>query len=126
MQLLGTQVIKKTYTFDNYVESHQSAHNTLAVLLEGVPETKKVTDFLAGISDPRLSNAKDLISTIHKQIRPMVRGSRVAVNPANRKEGVKEKGRTMVPAMNLKSRPGSILGQSGSSLHPNKEPKLKK
>jgi hypothetical protein len=52
---------KKSYTFDNYVESHQNAHNTLVELNEGVPETKKVTDFLAGISDPRLSNAKDLI-----------------------------------------------------------------
>jgi hypothetical protein len=52
---------KKSYTFDNYVESHQNTHNTLAELNEGVPETKKVTDFLAGISDSRLSNAKDLI-----------------------------------------------------------------
>jgi hypothetical protein len=30
-------------------------------LNEPGPETKKVTDFLAGITDPRLSNAKDLI-----------------------------------------------------------------
>lgn len=30
-------------------------------LNEPVPETKKVTDFLAGITNPRLSNAKDLI-----------------------------------------------------------------
>jgi hypothetical protein len=28
---------------------------------EPIPETKKVTDFLAGITDSRLSNAKDLI-----------------------------------------------------------------
>jgi hypothetical protein len=40
---------------------HQNAHNTLAELDEAVPETKKVTDFLAGITDSRLSNAKDLI-----------------------------------------------------------------
>jgi hypothetical protein len=43
------------------VEAHQSAHNTLADLGEAVPETKKVTDFLAGILDPRLSGAKDLV-----------------------------------------------------------------
>jgi len=30
-------------------------------LEEAVPEAKKVTDFLSGITDPRLSNAKDLI-----------------------------------------------------------------
>jgi hypothetical protein len=52
---------KRTFTFDNYVEVHQGAHNTLLDLDEPVPETKKVTDFLAGITDPRLSNAKDLI-----------------------------------------------------------------
>jgi hypothetical protein len=52
---------KCTFTFDNYVEVHQGAHNTLLDLNEPVPETKKVTDFLAGITDPRLSNAKDLI-----------------------------------------------------------------
>jgi len=43
------------------VEIHQAAHNTLAELNEAVPETKKVTDFLAGITDTRIANAKDLI-----------------------------------------------------------------
>ncbi len=38
---------------------HQEAYSTLVDFNETVPETKKVTDFLAGISDPRLSNAKD-------------------------------------------------------------------
>jgi hypothetical protein len=52
---------KKAFTFDSYVEMHQNAHNTLAELNEAVPETKKVTDFLAGITDSRLANAKDLI-----------------------------------------------------------------
>ncbi len=52
---------KKAFTFDTYVEIHQAAHNTLAELNEAVPETKKVTDFLAGITDTRLANAKDLI-----------------------------------------------------------------
>jgi len=52
---------KKTFTFDNYVEMHQNAHNTLSELDEPVPETKKVTDFLAGITDSCLGNAKDII-----------------------------------------------------------------
>jgi hypothetical protein len=52
---------RKAFTFDNYVEAHQNAHNTLADLGEAVPETKKVTDFLAGITDPPLSGAKDLV-----------------------------------------------------------------
>jgi hypothetical protein len=40
---------------------HQEVHNTLVDLYEPIHETKKVTDFLAGITDARLSNAKDLI-----------------------------------------------------------------
>jgi hypothetical protein len=52
---------KKAFTFDNYVEIHQAAHNTLAELNEAIPETKQVTDFLAGITDTHLTNAKDLI-----------------------------------------------------------------
>jgi|GWRWMinimDraft_5_1066013.scaffolds.fasta_scaffold02110_2 hypothetical protein len=52
---------KRNFTFDNYVEQHQDGHNTLADLEEPVPETKKVTDFLSGITDPRLNNSKDVI-----------------------------------------------------------------
>jgi predicted acylesterase/phospholipase RssA len=52
---------RKTFTFDNYVEAHQAAYNTLADLGEAVPETKKVTDFLAGITDSRHSGAKDIV-----------------------------------------------------------------
>jgi len=52
---------KRNFTFDNYVEQHQDGHNTLADLDEPIPETKKVTDFLSGITDPRLNNSKDVI-----------------------------------------------------------------
>jgi hypothetical protein len=52
---------RRNFTFDQYVEIHQAAYNTLEELDEAVPETKKVTDFLAGITDPRLATAKDLI-----------------------------------------------------------------
>ncbi len=51
---------RHNFTFDQYVDIHQAAYNTLAELDEAVPETKKVADFLAGISDPRLATAKDL------------------------------------------------------------------
>ncbi len=52
---------KKAFPFAKYVEVHQTAYNTLEELGEPVPDTKKVTDFLAGITDPRLSNAKDTV-----------------------------------------------------------------
>jgi hypothetical protein len=42
------------YSFDQYVGWHQHAHNELLFLEDPVAETKKVTDFLAGIRDPKL------------------------------------------------------------------------
>jgi hypothetical protein len=46
---------KKHWSFSQYVTAHQKAHNELASCFEPVPETKKVTDFLGGITDPSLS-----------------------------------------------------------------------
>jgi len=51
----------KHFTLDQYIQIHQSAQNTLADLEEPVAETKKVSDFLAGITDPRLTTTKDLV-----------------------------------------------------------------
>jgi hypothetical protein len=45
---------RKTYTFSQYVSIHQEAHNELQDCEEAVPESKKVSDFLAGISCPAL------------------------------------------------------------------------
>ena len=42
----------KAYTYQQYVALHQDAHNELEDCNEAVPETKKVADFLAGISCP--------------------------------------------------------------------------
>lgn len=52
---------RRNWNFQNYVERHQGGHNELADLNEPVPETKKVTDFLSGITDSRLTNAKDIV-----------------------------------------------------------------
>ena len=48
----------KHFTFENYVTLNQKAHSELARLLEPVPENKKVRDFLEGISDSKLEQAK--------------------------------------------------------------------
>ena len=53
---------KGNFTFEQYVARHQTAHNTLELLKEPIPETKKVTDFLKNINDSRLVNAKDHIA----------------------------------------------------------------
>lgn len=46
--------IRKQFTFAQYVAIHQAAHNELEDCDEAIPETKKVSDFLAGISDSSL------------------------------------------------------------------------
>jgi hypothetical protein len=48
---------KGKFSFDQYVARLQQAHNELSFLEEPVAETKKVTDFLAGIRDPKLETA---------------------------------------------------------------------
>ena len=45
---------RKAFSFAQYVAIHQSAHNELEDCNEEMPETKKVSDFIAGIHDPSL------------------------------------------------------------------------
>ena len=54
-RVLSFQGPRKHFTFQNYITAHQKAHNELDACKEPVPETKKVTDFLEGISDPTMS-----------------------------------------------------------------------
>jgi hypothetical protein len=51
------------YTFDKYLETHQKSHVTLADLGEPIAESKKVDDFLKGITDPRLTTNKQIIDS---------------------------------------------------------------
>ena len=52
---------KGKFTFDQYVGIHQRGHNELLDLEEPVAETKKVADFIAGITDPKLETAKNVV-----------------------------------------------------------------
>ena len=52
---------KGRMTYNQYAERHQRAHNELESLGEPVAETKKVSDFLAGITDGTLSTIKLII-----------------------------------------------------------------
>ncbi len=47
------------FSFDNYITKHVSAHNDLEDCNKSMPEGRKVTLFLKGITDPRLLAAKD-------------------------------------------------------------------
>ena len=47
---------RKAFTFAQYVAIHQAAHNELEDCNEPMPETKKVSDFIAGISDASLES----------------------------------------------------------------------
>jgi hypothetical protein len=51
--------MSRKFTFDMYVSAHLLGHNELSLLGEPVSESKKVTDFLAGITVPSLSTAKE-------------------------------------------------------------------
>ena len=48
---------QKNYPFSSYVTQHQKAHNELLDCGEPIPESKKVTDFLNGITDNSLHAA---------------------------------------------------------------------
>jgi hypothetical protein len=43
------------------LDQHQDGHNILADLDEPIQETKKVTDYVSCIIDPRLNNSKNVI-----------------------------------------------------------------
>jgi hypothetical protein len=51
---------KGKFTLASYTAIHQSAHNKLEQCKEPVPETKKVTDYLLGITAPALITAKEI------------------------------------------------------------------
>jgi hypothetical protein len=51
----------RNQTFDSYVARHQTAHNELQDLGEEVSETRKVRDFLEGITDNSLAGVKTII-----------------------------------------------------------------
>ena len=46
---------------DSYIAKHQKGHTELERLGEPVAESKKVTDFLRGITDSRLETGKSVI-----------------------------------------------------------------
>ena len=50
------------FKFSDYINIHLKSHNELKDLKEGMPETKKVTDFLAGIKAPELEVAKGIVT----------------------------------------------------------------
>jgi hypothetical protein len=49
------------FSFDSYILHHQKAHNELFALDEVILETKKVQDFLSGITDSSYDTAKTLV-----------------------------------------------------------------
>lgn len=54
---------RNKFSFASYTARHQEGHNILSEEGEPVPEHKKVSDFLAGISDPRMANLKDIVNS---------------------------------------------------------------
>ena len=54
---------RRQYKFQDYINAHQTAHNEILDCdpTEAVPESKKVADFLKGITDPKLESAVSVV-----------------------------------------------------------------
>ena len=54
---------RKQYKFQDFINTHQTAHNEILDCdpSEAVPESKKVADFLKGITDPKLESAVSVV-----------------------------------------------------------------
>ena len=60
---------KSRFTFEEYVRKHQACHNALDREDSGevISESKKIHDFMEGITDPRLEPAKHAVLALHNQ-----------------------------------------------------------
>lgn len=54
---------RRQYKFQDYINAHQTAHNEILDCdpTEAIPESKKVADFLKGITDPKLESAVSVV-----------------------------------------------------------------
>ena len=54
---------RRQYKFQDYINAHQTAHNEILDCdpTEAVPESKKVANFLKGITDPKLESAVSVV-----------------------------------------------------------------
>ena len=54
---------RRQYKFQDFINTHQTAHNEILDCdpTEAVPESKKVADFLKGITDPKLESAVSVV-----------------------------------------------------------------
>ena len=54
---------RRQYKFQDFINAHQTAHNEILDCdpTEAVPESKKVADFLKGITDPKLESAVSVV-----------------------------------------------------------------
>jgi hypothetical protein len=54
---------RRQYKFQDFINVHQTAHNEILDCkpTEAVPESKKVADFLKGITDPKLESAVSVV-----------------------------------------------------------------
>ena len=54
---------RRQYKFQDFINAHQTAHNEILDCdpSEAIPESKKVADFLKGITDPKLESAVSVV-----------------------------------------------------------------
>lgn len=124
---------RQNWTFAQYVAKHQQAHNELEACNESVPETKKVTDFLAGITDPTLVTGLSIVmsdkeklgsfelcqqflGTLITNTQVSKRGLKRGVSQVNVTRGGAQRGGFSNPGKKRKG--GNQKGRSGSGTVP--------
>lgn len=97
LQTLQFNGPRRDWSFEQYINGHIAAHNTLAEESEPIPESKKVQDFIKNIGDDRLSNAKDLVFSsptlmedfdgVHQMMSLVLTNKTTAIQAQQRRQG---------------------------------------
>jgi hypothetical protein len=122
---------RSRFSFDAYILRHQKAHNELFALDEVISETKKVQDFLSGITDPSYDTAKTLVcgdntklesfEACQQFLKTVAQFSKTTASATNAKRGVSAVGTNR----NNKSKGGGkkpTKGNKGSKDGPDEPP----
>jgi hypothetical protein len=113
---------RRDWTFEQYVNGHLAAHNTLEQCDEPVAPAKKVKDFLENISDDRLSNAKDMVYADDTLMQDFDKAqqmlSLILTNKTNADKGQKRRGaRISEVTINKKSKIDTKKSYSNDDWH---------
>jgi hypothetical protein len=122
---------RSRFSFDSYILRHQKANNELFALGEVISETKKVQDFLSGITDPSYDTAKTLVcgdntklesfEACQQFLKTVAQFSKTTASATNAKRGVSAVGTNKNRSKGGGKKPPA-KGGKGSKDGPNEPP----